>query len=319
MDYTRYYIYEFEKPLLELYQVLEDLQNRKLENASEFQETLLQIEYQKKKIYGNLSRWEKVQLARHPLRPYTLYYISQISETFTELHGDRHFADDKAIVGGLARIADESIVWIGQQKGTDTKSRQYRNFGMAMPEGYRKAKRLMTLAEKFNFPVVCFVDTPGAYPGIEAEQRGQAEAIAQNIFAMMQLKVPIIVLIIGEGASGGALGIGIGDRVVMLEHTWYSVISPESCSSILWGTWDYKERAAEALQVTAADMQRFGLIDHILQEPTGGAHHQPAIAAKAVRKIILKYIDQLKQLPTKELIDARLEKYCKIGIFQEGK
>ena len=257
----------------------------------------LKLEETKKEIYKNITPWQRVQLSRHPNRPYTMDYINAIcGESFVELHGDRGFKDDKAMVGGLGKIGDQSYMFIGQQKGYNTKTRQYRNFGMANPEGYRKALRLMKSAEKFKVPVVCLIDTPGAYPGLEAEERGQGEAIARNILEMTRLKVPIIVLIIGEGASGGALGIGVGDRVLMLENTWYSVISPESCSSILWRSWEFKEQAAEALKLTASDMKKQKLIDVIVKEPLGGAH---ANRAKTCGKCNYQRIQSIKRLITK--------------------
>ncbi|HNL07942.1 MAG TPA: acetyl-CoA carboxylase carboxyltransferase subunit alpha, partial [Chitinophagales bacterium] len=271
----------------------------------------------KQRVYKNLSRWQRVQLSRHPERPYTLYYIQQMFDNFVELHGDRQVADDKAIVGGLASLNGKSVMVIGHQKGTDTKSRQYRNFGMANPEGYRKALRLMHLAEKFDKPVICFIDTPGAYPGLEAEERGQAEAIARNLFEMSRLPVPIICVIIGEGASGGALGIGIGDRILMLENTWYSVISPESCSSILWHTWEHKEKAAEALRLTPQDMLQFKLIDEIVQEPFGGAHHDPAQTAATLKNTIEKYLTDLLVLNKKTLVSQRIQKFSTMGEFAQ--
>ncbi len=270
----------------------------------------------KKKIYKNLTPWQRVQLSRHPDRPYTLDYINAIcGDTFLELHGDRNFKDDKAMIGGLGKIGDQSFMFIGQQKGYNTKTRQYRNFGMSNPEGYRKALRLMKSAEKFGIPVVTFIDTPGAYPGLEAEERGQGEAIARNILEMTRLKVPIIVVIIGEGASGGALGIGVGDKVLMLENTWYSVISPESCSSILWRSWEFKEQAAKALKLTASDMKKQKLIDQIIKEPIGGAHHNREETFKIVEKSILKEFNSLKNLSPKELVKNRMKKYSEMGVY----
>ena len=270
----------------------------------------------KKEIYKNLSAWQRVQLSRHPNRPYTLDHINAISgETFMELHGDRTVKDDKAMIGGLGKIGNQSFMFIGQQKGYNTKTRQLRNFGMANPEGYRKALRLMKSAEKFDIPVVCLIDTPGAYPGIEAEERGQGEAIARNILEMTRLKVPIIVVIIGEGASGGALGIGVGDKVLMLENTWYSVISPESCSSILWRSWEYKEIAAEALKLTAADMKKLKLIDEIVREPEGGAHTNRDKAFEIVKNKIAKHYEELQKLSPKELVKIRMDKYANMGVF----
>jgi len=283
-------------------------------------ETCRQIEKKltdtRKEIYKNLTAWQRVQLSRHPNRPYTLDYIKAIcGETFLELHGDRTVKDDKAMIGGLGKIGDQSFMFIGQQKGYNTKTRQYRNFGMANPEGYRKALRLMKSAEKFQVPVVCLIDTPGAYPGIEAEERGQGEAIARNILEMTRLKVPIIVVIIGEGASGGALGIGVGDKVLMLENTWYSVISPESCSSILWRSWEYKERAAEALKLTATDMKKLKLIDEIVREPAGGAHANREKTFETVKNKIASHFEDLQKLSPKELVNQRMEKYAQMGVF----
>lgn len=271
-----------------------------------------------KDIYGNLTAWQRVQLSRHPDRPYTMDYIKGIfGDSFLELHGDRGVRDDKAMVGGLGKIDDQSFMIIGTQKGFNTKTRQYRNFGMANPEGYRKALRLMKSAEKFNIPVISFVDTPGAFPGLEAEERGQGEAIARNILEMTRLKVPIIVIIIGEGASGGALGIGVGDKVLMLENTWYSVISPESCSSILWRSWDYKEQAADALKLTAKDMKEMKLIDEIVKEPLCGAHRDRTAMFNIVKESILKHFAKLGSLEKDKLVEQRMEKYFKMGVFSE--
>ncbi len=270
----------------------------------------------KKNIYTNLTPWQRVQLSRHPNRPYTLDYINAMcGDSFLELHGDRNFKDDKAMIGGFGKIGDQSYLFIGQQKGYNTKTRQYRNFGMANPEGYRKALRLMKSAEKFGVPVVTLIDTPGAYPGIEAEERGQGEAIARNILEMTRLKVPIIVVIIGEGASGGALGIGVGDKVLMLENTWYSVISPESCSSILWRSWEFKEKAAEALKLTATDMKKMKLVDEIVKEPLGGAHANREETFITVAKAIEKNYKQLKKLSPKELVKKRMDKYANMGVY----
>ena len=269
-----------------------------------------------KDIYNNLTPWQKVQISRHPDRPYTLDYINNIfGKTFLELHGDRNFRDDKAMVGGLGKIDDQTFMFIGQQKGHNTKDRQYRNFGMANPEGYRKALRLMKMAEKFNIPVVTLIDTPGAYPGLEAEERGQGEAIAKNIIEMTRLAVPIITVIIGEGASGGALGIGVGDRVLMLENTWYSVISPESCSSILWRSWEYKEVAASSLKLTAKDMKKMKLVDKVIKEPLGGAHRDKDKIFEIVKSNILNSFEVLKNLSPKKLIEQRMEKYSNMGIY----
>lgn len=310
---------EFEKPLEKLYEQLEKIKEVGDEGVIDVEDKIKELETrinkEKKEIYANLNGWQKVQLSRHPERPYTLYYIEQVCKKFVELHGDRYFKDDKAIVGGLGQIGNQSVVIMGHQKGTNTKLRQYRNFGMANPEGYRKALRLMKMAERFNYPVVCLIDTPGAYPGLEAEERGQAEAIARNLFEMAQLKVPILCYVIGEGASGGALGIGLGDKVFMLENTWYSVISPESCSSILWRSWDHKEEAAEALKLTADHMLDFGLIDDIIKEPLGGAHNEPEKMAIELRKHIKREIAALQELSPDQLIDNRLEKYGKMGQF----
>lgn len=310
---------EFEKPLEKLYEQLEKIkqvgEEGDIDVSDKIKELENKIKSQTKEIYSKLTGWQKVQLSRHPERPYTLYYIEQICKKFVELHGDRYFKDDKAIVGGIGQINGQSVVIMGHQKGLNTKLRQYRNFGMANPEGYRKALRLMKLAERFNYPVVCLIDTPGAFPGLEAEERGQAEAIAKNLFEMAQLKVPIICYVIGEGASGGALGIGLGDKVFMFENTWYSVISPESCSSILWRSWDHKEEAAEALKLTADDMLGFGLIDDIIKEPVGGAHTDPEKMAKSLRTHVKKEIAALIQLSPDQRIENRLEKYSKMGQF----
>ena len=311
---------EFELPIKELEEQLEKCQIIGEESEVDVTETCRQIEKKldetRKNIYKNLTAWQRVQLSRHPNRPYTLDYIRAIcGDTFLELHGDRTVRDDKAMIGGLGKIGDQSFMFIGQQKGFNTKTRQYRNFGMANPEGYRKALRLMKSAEKFGIPVVTFIDTPGAYPGIEAEERGQGEAIARNILEMTRLKVPIIVVIIGEGASGGALGIGVGDSVLMLENTWYSVISPESCSSILWRSWEYKEQAAAALKLTATDMKRLKLIDEIVKEPVGGAHRNREKAFDIVKNKIVKHFGELKKLSPEELIQSRMDKYAQMGVF----
>jgi len=311
---------EFEKPLEALYEQLDKLQEVGREGEIDVTEMVKTLENKirnkRKEIYSNLTGWEKVQLSRHPERPYTLYYINQMCRKFVELHGDRNFRDDKAIVGGIGTLDGQTVVILGQQKGVNTKLRQYRNFGMANPEGYRKALRLMKLAERFNYPIVTLIDTPGAYPGLEAEERGQAEAIARNLFEMAQLTVPVVCVVIGEGASGGAIGIGLGDRVFMLENTWYSVISPESCSSILWRSWDYKEQAAEALKLTADNMLGFGIIDGIIKEPIGGAHSNPEEMAKALKRHIKKTIAELQEMNAEERIEARIEKYANIGSYQ---
>ena len=312
---------DFELPIKELEEQLHKCELIAEESDVDMTESFKNIEKKlqktKKEIYKNLSAWQRVQLSRHPNRPYTLDHINAISgETFMELHGDRTVKDDKAMIGGLGKIGNQSFMLIGQQKGYNTKTRQYRNFGMSNPEGYRKALRLMKMAEKFNIPVVTLLDTPGAYPGLEAEERGQGEAIARNIFEMTRLKTPIITIVIGEGASGGALGIGVGDRVYMMENTWYTVISPESCSSILWRSWEHKEEAAEALKLTAEDMKKQKLIDGIIKEPLGGAHHDRVSAFKDVEKTILKAYDELKDLSAEELVKKRMDKYANMGVFK---
>tara|TARA_B110000967_G_scaffold192128_1_gene218458 strand:+ start:2001 stop:2954 length:954 start_codon:yes stop_codon:yes gene_type:complete len=313
---------EFELPIKELEDQLQKCQIIGEESDVDVSETCVQIQKKldlaKKDIYKNLTPWQRVQLSRHPNRPYTLDYITAIcGDTFLELHGDRNFKDDKAMIGGLGKIGDQSFMFIGQQKGYNTKTRQYRNFGMANPEGYRKALRLMKSAEKFGIPVVSLIDTPGAYPGLEAEERGQGEAIARNILEMTRLKVPIITIIIGEGASGGALGIGVGDKVLMLENTWYSVISPESCSSILWRSWEYKEQAAEALKLTAKDMKRMKLVDEIVKEPLGGAHKDRDQTFKTVSNSIVKSYNEFKNLSPKELVAQRMDKYSQMGVYKD--
>lgn len=313
---------EFEEQLESLYKQLNKIKQVGAEGDVDVSvmvsELNQKIKRTRKEIYSNLTGWQKVQLSRHPERPYTLYYINQMCQHFTELHGDRKFADDKAIVGGIGDLGGQTVVFVGHQKGVNTKMRQYRNFGMANPEGYRKALRLMKLAERFGFPIVSLIDTPGAFPGIEAEERGQAEAIARNLFEMAQLQVPTVCVVIGEGASGGAIGIGLGDRVYMLENTWYSVISPESCSSILWRSWDYKEQAAEALKLTAENMYDFGLIDGIIKEPTGGAHTAPDVMARALRRHLKKAIAELEVLPVEELIQQRIDKYSSMGQYDRA-
>ncbi len=313
---------DFELPIKDLEEQLQKCQIIGEESEVDVTETCKQIEKKlaeaRKEIYGSLTPWQRVQLSRHPNRPYTLDYVRALCEgTFLELHGDRTFKDDKAMIGGLGKIAGQSYMIIGQQKGYNTKTRQYRNFGMANPEGYRKALRLMKMAEKFGIPVLSFIDTPGAYPGIEAEERGQGEAIARNLLEMARLQVPIMVFIIGEGASGGALGIGVGDRVMMLENSWYSVISPESCSSILWRSWEYKEKAADALKLTAKDMKKMTLIDEIIKEPMGGAHTDGELMFQWVKKKIEKTYEELAALPVKTLIKERMEKYAEMGVYQE--
>lgn len=312
---------DFELPIKELQEQFNKACKIGEDSEVDVSTTCKQIEKKlkekKKEIYKNLTAWQRVQLSRHPNRPYTLDYIKGIcGDTFLELHGDRTVGDDKAMVGGLGKINDESFMIIGQQKGTNTKSRQYRNFGMANPEGYRKAMRLMKSAEKFNIPVLTFIDTPGAFPGLEAEERGQGEAIARNILEMTRLKVPVIVIVIGEGASGGALGIGVGDKVMMLENSWYSVISPENCSSILWRSWDHKEQAAEALKLTAKDAKKLKVIDSIIKEPIGGAHSDRAKVFKTVKEVVLESLEELKNLSPKELVEERMEKYSKMGAFK---
>ena len=313
---------DFELPIKELEDQLDKCVVIGQESDVDVTNTCKQIEKKleetKKSIYKNLTAWQRVQLSRHPNRPYTMDYIRALcGDTFLELFGDRGVKDDKAMVGGLGKIGDQSFMVIGQQKGYNTKTRQYRNFGMANPEGYRKALRLMKMAEKLGIPVVTFIDTPGAYPGLEAEERGQGEAIARNIFEMSRLQVPIICVIVGEGASGGALGIGVGDKVFMLENTWYSVISPESCSSILWRSWEYKEQAAEALKLTAIDMKKQKLIDDIIPEPLGGAHYDRETTFKTVEKFITKSFEELKDLSTKDLVAQRMDKYSNMGEFKE--
>ncbi len=313
---------EFELPIKELEEQLQKCMVIGEESEVDVTQTCSQIEKKleltRKEIYKNLTAWQRVQLSRHPNRPYTMDYIKAIcGDSFLELHGDRNVKDDKAMIGGLGKIGDQSYMFIGQQKGYNTKTRQFRNFGMANPEGYRKALRLMKSAEKFGIPVVSFIDTPGAYPGIEAEERGQGEAIARNILEMTRLKVPIIVVIIGEGASGGALGIGVGDKVLMLENTWYSVISPESCSSILWRSWEYKEQAAEALKLTAADMKRQKLVDEIVKEPLGGAHSNREKTFETVQNKISSHYAELKKLSPKDLVKTRMDKYANMGVYSE--
>lgn len=313
---------DFEKPIEELEQQLEKLkevqEKNKVDLSTSIKDLELKVQEKIKEIYSNLTAWQTVQVSRHPNRPYTLQYIEYLTGgNFMELHGDRGVADDKAIVGGFGLLDGQTVMFIGHQKGVNTKMRQLRRFGMANPEGYRKALRLMRLAEKFNKPIVTLIDTPGAYPGLEAEERGQGEAIARNIQEMFSLKVPVICIIIGEGASGGALGIGVGDRVYMLEYTWYSVISPESCSSILWRGWQHKEKAAEALKLTAKDMLDLKLIDGIIPEPLGGAHRNPEQAAAYVKEVLLRDIKELKQIPDEDRVQKRMEKFVSMGVFQE--
>lgn len=312
-------VLEFEKPIYELEQKIEEIKNisDNVDVSDEVKTLEKKVRQLRENIFSNLTRWQRVQLARHPERPYTLDYIERMTTDFVELHGDRAFGDDKAIVGGFAKLDDQPVMIIGQQKGRDTKSNLYRNFGMPNPEGYRKALRLMKLAAKFHRPIITMLDTPGAFPGLEAEERGQAEAIARNLFEMSHLPVPIIVVIIGEGASGGALGIGVGDRMLMLENTWYSVIAPESCSSILWKSWEYKEQAAEALRLTAPDLLEQKIIDRIIPEPLGGAHRNPEQAAQIVRDTIVEELKILRKLKPEKLIEKRVEKFCTMGAWNE--
>lgn len=313
--------FDFDKPIADLQGQVEKVkqvaEKTKVDMSATLKELDEKIEKTKHEVYGNLSGWQQVQISRHPERPYTLQYIETICDDFIEMHGDRTVKDDKAIVGGFGSLNGETVMFIGHQKGTNTKLRQYRNFGMANPEGYRKALRLMKLAEKFNKPVVTFIDTPGAYPGLEAEERGQGEAIARNLLEMSVLKVPIICIVVGEGASGGALGIGIGDRVYMLAHTWYSVISPESCSSILWRSWDFKEKAAECLKLTSDNMFANHLIDGIIKEPMGGAHQDPAQMCQTIKEKIISDLAILKAKPIDTLITERIDKFCAMGVVVE--
>jgi acetyl-CoA carboxylase carboxyl transferase subunit alpha len=313
---------DFELPIKELEEQLDKCQIIGEESEVDVSETCEKLTEKlkslKKDIYKNLTPWQRVQLSRHPNRPYTLDYIKALAgATFMELHGDRNVKDDKAIIGGLGKIGDQSFMFIGQQKGYNTKTRQYRNFGMANPEGYRKALRLMRMAEKFGIPVLTFVDTPGAYPGLEAEERGQGEAIARNIFEMCVLEVPIITVIIGEGASGGALGIGVGDRVLMMENSWYSVISPENCSTILWRSWDFKVEAASALKLTSKDMASLKLVDGVIREPLGGAHSDREATFETVQKVILKELEVLKDMTADERVEKRIHKYEQMGVYKD--
>jgi len=313
---------EFEKPIANLEDKLIEMRKLAIENNVDVSEAVVSLTEKilelKKETFSNLTRWQRVQLSRHPERPYTFDYIEKICSEFIEIHGDRSVADDKAMVGGFGNIDGEfSVMFIGQQKGRNTKERQYRNFGMPNPEGYRKALRLMKMAEKFNKPIVCLIDTPGAFPGIEAEERGQGEAIAHNIRDMFMLKVPVICIIIGEGASGGAMGIGVGDRVYMMANTWYTVISPESCSSILWRSWDHKEKAAEELKLTSDHMLGFGLVDGVIPEPIGGAHWDHDEAAAMLKKQITIAIDELKDIDPETRIDHRIDKFSKMGRWEE--
>lgn len=310
---------DFEKPIIDLEKKIEEMKayEDNLDIKDEISKLEQKVDQLKKNVYENLTRWQRVQLARHPERPYTLDYIYMMTKDFVELHGDRLVKDDKAIVSGFAEIDEFKVMIIGHQKGRDTKSNLYRNFGMPNPEGYRKALRMMKLAEKFNRPVITFLDTPGAFPGLEAEERGQAEAIAKNLLEMSRLKVPIIVVIIGEGASGGALGIGVGDRILMLQNTWYSVIAPESCSSILWRSWEYKEQAAEALKLTAEDLLQQKIIDRIVPEPLGGAHKNHDEIAKTLKAILKEELANLIKVKPEKLIQNRLEKFGKMGVYEE--
>ncbi|MEY3311769.1 MAG: hypothetical protein RL348_1102 [Bacteroidota bacterium] len=313
------FVLEFEKPIVELENKISEMRN--LPNIADLepqiQELESHIEELRINIYASLTRWQRVQIARHPDRPYTMDYLNFTFTDFVELHGDRGFRDDPAIVGGIAKLNGKSVMVIGHQKGRDTKSNVYRNFGMPNPEGYRKAKRLMQLAEKFNIPIICLLDTPGAFPGIEAEERGQAQAIADNLLVMSGIKVPIIICIIGEGASGGALGIGIGNRILMLENSWYSVIAPESCSSILWRSWDFKEQAAEALKLTAPDLKEHGIIDRIIPEPIGGAHRAPLQMFEALRDILTEELNVLQSIETRLLVEQRRDKFANMGVWAE--
>ncbi len=312
---------EFEKPIKDLLEEIDDLKQKAEKSKVDYSEVIAKLEEsvieKRKDITRSLSSWQRVQLSRHPDRPYTLKYIDKMTTDFVELHGDRNVKDDKAMVGGFANLGGETVMIIGQQKGINTKMRQLRNFGMANPEGYRKALRLMRLAEKFNKPVITLIDTPGAYPGLEAEERGQGEAIARNIYEMIRLKVPVICVIIGEGASGGALGIGVGDKVFMMENTWYTVISPESCSSILWRSWDKKEVAAEQLRLTADKMLGFGLIDGIIPEPPGGAHWDYDESAQILKNYLLPVIQELKSQTVEQRVNNRIEKFGKMGFWEE--
>jgi len=313
--------FDFEKPLSDLYQQIEKVKQIADKTKVDMSATLAELEEKasqtSQSLYANLTGWQKVQMSRHAERPQTLDYINLICDDFIELHGDRTVGDDKAIIGGFATINGQTVMVIGHQKGKNTKERQYRNFGMANPEGYRKALRLMRLAEKFNKPVISFIDTMGAYPGLEAEERGQGEAIARNLLEMSVLKVPILCFIVGEGASGGALGIGIGDKVYMLEHTWYSVISPESCSSILWRSWDFKEKAAECLKLTSEDMLKNQLIDGIVKEPLGGAHQNPEEMAGTLKAQIVDDLKSLKKVDSEKLVAKRIDKFCSMGVVNE--
>ncbi len=312
---------EFEKPIVELEAKLGEMKRLAADNGVDVAEAVRKLEDKiiklKEETFTNLTRWQRVQLSRHPDRPYTLDYIFEMTHDFIELHGDRAVSDDKAMVGGIADLDGHPVMFIGQQKGRNTKQRQMRNFGMANPDGYRKALRLMKMAEKFNIPIITLIDTPGAFPGLEAEERGQGEAIARNLKEMMTLKVPVICVIIGEGASGGALGIGIGDKVLMLENSWYSVISPENCSAILWRTWDYKEQAADALKLTAKDMLGVQLVDGIIKEPLGGAHTDLKATAAEMKKVLLAELKKLGKMSAEERVSSRIDKFCSMGVVTE--
>jgi acetyl-CoA carboxylase carboxyl transferase subunit alpha len=314
--------FDFEKPIEELELQLENIkktaEKNKLDLSASVVELQEKIEKTKQDIYANLTGWQRVQISRHAERPYTLDYVEHVFSDFIEMHGDRNVKDDKAMVGGIARLGNQSVMVIGHQKGRNTKQRQLRNFGMANPEGYRKALRLMKLAEKFNMPIITLIDTPGASPGLEAEERGQGEAIAKNLLEMSVLKVPVVCVVIGEGASGGALGIGVGDKVMMLENTWYSVISPESCSSILWRSWEHKEKAAEALKLTAKDMLKNGLIDGVIPEPLGGAHNNPEQMYQTLKDSLQGMLNELSKLSPEKLIETRISKFSKMGAFTEA-
>ena len=312
---------DFEKPLEEIYGQINKLKEMSAKTQVDVSGSVRELEESLEKtrsqIYSDLSPWQRVQLSRHPERPYTLYYIEKVFANFTELYGDRQVKDDKAMIGGMAELDGMPVMVMGQQKGINTKMRQLRNFGMANPEGYRKALRLMKMAEKFNRPIITLIDTPGAYPGLEAEERGQGEAIARNLFEMVKLTVPVICVIIGEGASGGALGIGIGDRVLMLENTWYTVISPESCSSILWRSWNFKEKAAEQLKLTSVDMNGFGLVDGVIPEPLGGAHANPEAMAQTLKQYLLNSLTELSRIDPETRIEQRIEKFSQMGFYDE--
>ncbi|OJW82638.1 MAG: acetyl-CoA carboxylase carboxyltransferase subunit alpha [Bacteroidetes bacterium 46-16] len=312
---------DFEKPIEDIYGQINKLKEMSAKNQVDISGSLKELEdlleITRTNVYANLTPWQRVQLSRHPERPYTLYYIEKVFTNFTELYGDRHVRDDKAMIGGMAELDGMPVMIVGQQKGVNTKMRQMRNFGMANPEGYRKALRLMKMAEKFNRPVITLIDTPGAYPGLEAEERGQGEAIARNLFEMVKLTVPVICVVIGEGASGGALGIGIGDKVFMLENTWYTVISPESCSSILWRSWNFKEKAAEQLKLTSEDMSRFGLVDGVIPEPLGGAHANPEAMANTLKQYLLNSLTELSRIDPETRIEQRIGKFSQMGFYND--